>query len=217
MTNTQTIKISGMLNQHEFKERYLFTMQRIANGFSRLDLSFLLGRNAFDIIDYEQLSGQLKLNFNDHELMAALFKNPAASTLAFYSKMNGIDIATEKRMIRGTAIETEKERYISFSHPWKIIGENKPITITEHLAIYTDDDLEILEFVYDHLADLKRVRFFEQGCTALAIYHQLNNSITRCRQPMLTKILRQVVYGHIHSGEFQVHLMDGQVFYKIKK
>jgi hypothetical protein len=217
MTNYQTLKISGMLNQHEFNQRYIFTMQRIASGFSRHELAFLLGRTTYDIADYEQLCEQAKLSFRNYEAMAALFKNPAPIPLAFNSKVNDTDISNEKRMIRGTVTETNKERQIQFIHPWKIKGESKPVIIVEGIERVADKDLKILQWVYDHLAKLKTIGCFERGCTALFLHQQMNSTIVAEWKPLFVTILRQVVYAHVHSSEFQIHYEDGQVLYKIKK
>ncbi len=214
MTNQNNLKISGMLNQHEFKERYIFTQQRIINGFSRQDLAFLLGRMTNDVSDYEQLGTHVKMNYQDHEVMAAVFKTLAPAAPMFYPKANEIDISNEKRMIRGSVTETDTQRLFDFIHPWKIKGENKPINIAESLVCDRSQDLKISEFVQQHLFQFKKAGCFDRGCTALFLYQQLTPVVDKVWKPLFLKVLRALVYAQIHAQEIKSHEIDGRVFYK---
>jgi len=206
-----------MLNQHEFKERYIFISQRIANGLSRPDLAFLLGKSTYDVTDYEHLCGQVRMNFKDYEVMATLYKNSAPAAPVFYTQANNIDISGERRMIRGTVTERAREWQIEFLHPWKIKGENKPIAICGDLHRPAEQDSKITELVIEYLLSLKKTGYFQHGCTAFQLYHQLNNTKAKHWQPRCLTVLRQTVYAHVHSGEFQIHQQNGQLFYQLKK
>jgi hypothetical protein len=217
MANQNNLKISGMLNQHEFKERYNFTVQRIINGFSRPGLAFLLGKTTYEVSDYEHLCEHIRMSYKDHEVMAALFGKPAPSVPAFQIKANDIDISGEKRMIRGEVIETESERQFHFVHPWKIKGENTAFKITENLSREADQDIKINLFVNESLNNLIITGCFNQGCTALFLYEHLNSIIAEEWRPLFLKNLSGLVYARIHTGEFHIHRHDGQVLYKIKR
>ncbi|MBE9600325.1 hypothetical protein [Pedobacter sp. MC2016-24] len=217
MVNNQILKISGMLNQHEFIERYIFTMQRVINGFSRHEMSFLFGKTTYEINDYEHLSEHVKLSYQDYELMALVFEHVPPSVPVFQTRIDNIDVSAERRMIRGTVSETESERHFQFVHPWKIKGEDVQITITEDLYRNAEQDLQINEFVYEFLLDLKKTGCFDRGCTALFLYQKLNLIIAEEWKPRFLTNLRDLVYAHIYSNEFQIQQQDGLVFYKTKK
>lgn len=216
MANQQNLKISGMLNQHEFIERYVFTKQRVMNGFTRPDLAFLLGRSPNDVADYEHFGAHIKMNYQDHEVMAAVFKKLAPAAPIFQARVNDIDISNDKRMIRGTVVETDAQRSFDFMHPWKIKGEDKPITIIEDLGRDTTQDTLIRAFVDEHLAQLKAQGCFERGCTALYLYQQLTGLICKAWQPLFLKILRASIYARIHAQEIRAHQVNGQTIYKTK-
>lgn len=216
MANTQNLKISGMLNQHEFKERYIFTMQRIINGFSRHEMAFLLGRTNYDINDYEHLHEHVKMSYKDYEIMALVFKNRPPSVPVFQTRADNIDISTERRMIRGTVWETERERQFHFVHPWKMKGESTKIIITEDLSRNAEQDLEINRFVYEHLVILKKTGCFDRGCTALFLYQQLITIIAKAWKPLFVTNLRNLIYAGVYSQEFQIQQQDGRIFYKTK-
>ncbi|MEJ2884373.1 hypothetical protein [Pedobacter sp. GR22-6] len=216
MANQQNLKISGMLNQHEFIERYVFTKQRVMNGFTRPDLAFLLGRIPNDVADYEHFGAHVKMSYQDHEVMAAVFKKLAPTTPIFQARANDIDISNDKRMIRGTVLETDAQRVYDFIHPWKIKGEDKPITIVEELDRDMTQDAMIRAFVEEHLAQLKAQGCFEHGCTALFLYQQLSGLICKSWQPLFLKILRVSIYARIHAQEIRVHQVNGQTIYKTK-
>lgn len=216
MTNQPNLKISGMLNQHEFIERYVFTKQRVMNGFTRPDLAFLLGRSSNDVTDYEHFGAHVKMSYQDHEVMATVFKKRAMYARIFQARVNDIDISNDKRMIRGTVLETDAKRSYDFIHPWKIKGENKPITIVEDLSRDVTQDVMIRAFVEEHLAQLKAQGCFERGCTALFLYKQLSGLICKAWQRLFLKILRVSIYARIHAQEIRVHQVNGQTIYKTK-
>lgn len=216
MANQQHLKFSGMLNQHEFTERYLFTLRRIANGFSRRDLAFLLGRATDDLTDYEQLAAHVKMNYNDHETMASVFKRTSLASPIFYTKANETDISNERRMIRGIIMETEDRRYLDFVHPWKIRGDQKDLTITESLSRDDSQDLQINEYLYKQLLVLKNSGCFDPGCTALLLYQQINSVIDKKWKPLFLSNLRNMVFAQIYSKELYINQKDGRVTYKIK-
>ncbi len=194
--------------------RYIFTKKRIINGFSRQDLAFLLGRTTHDLIDYEQLGAHVKMTYKDHEVMAAVFKTLAPAVPVFQAKENATDVSNDKRMIRGSVLETGTQRKLDFTHPWKIKGENKAITIIEDLAHEGAQDLMISEFVQQHLFQLKNAGCFDRGCTALFLYQQLYAIIEKAWKPLFLKNLRTLVYTQIHAQEIRAHAIDGQVIYK---
>jgi len=216
MANQQNLKISGMLNQHEFIERYVFIKQRVTNGFTRSELAFLLGRSPNDVADYEHFDAHVKMNYQDHEVMAAFFKKRATAAPIFQARVNDIDISSDKRMIRGTVVETDAQRIYDFIHPWKIKGENKPITIVEELGHDMTQDVLIRAFVEEHMAQLKAQGCFERGCTALYLYQQLAGLICKAWQPLFLKILRVSIYARIHTQEIRLHQVNGQTIYKTK-
>ncbi len=216
MKNQHHLKISGMLNQHEFVERYIFTIQRISNGFSRAELAFLMGKSSNDITDYEQLGAHVKMDYKDHEVMAAVFKALPPAALMFQTKANDIDISNEKRIIRGSVMETDTQRFFDVIHPWKIKGENKPVNLVESLVRDGSQDLMISEFVQKQLVQFKNAGCFDRGCTAFFLYQQLSPVVDKAWRPLFLKVLRALIYAKIHTQEIKSHQVHGQVIYKSK-
>jgi hypothetical protein len=216
MANLQPLKISGMLNQHEFTARYIFTKQRIINGFARQEMAFLLGRTIHDLTDYEQLGAHVKMSYQDHEIMATVFKRTAPAVPMFYAKSNDIDISNDRRMIRGTVTETGTQRSYEFIHPWKMQGEKKPVILVEDLGRDGAQDVLITEFIQEQLGQLKAAGCFDRGCTALFLYQQLKQVIDKEWQLLFLKMLRITIYAHIHAQDIRVHQIDGQLIYKTK-
>lgn len=192
-----------MLNQHEFTTRYIFILQRIANGFSREDMAFLFGRTSYHVIDYEEFSVHVKMDYQDHEGMAALFKGRMPVSPAFNTKVNKLDISNEKRMIRGSFIETAKERHYHFIHPWTIKGINAPITIVEPIQIDTSRDAEILNELTAELDRLIGFGYFNSKISAIGIYHHIwLNTIPKWRI-RLAAILKLAIFKAIHAEKIQ--------------
>ena len=85
-------------------------------------------------------------------------------------------------------METGTQRKLDFTHPWKIKGENKAITIIEDLAHEGAQDLMISEFVQQHLFQLKNAGCFDRGCTrsflsAVICYHRKSLEATLFKEP----------------------------------
>lgn len=216
MTNTQTHQFSGMLNQHEFKERYIFMMQRIANGFSREDLAFLLGRSSYHVIDFEEFSDKIKMNYEDYEAMATLFRTSPPPSPAFNAKVNNLDISAEKRMIRGTYRETNKERHHQFIHPWTIKGVNTPITITENIQRNAERDAEIKQHLTAFLSRCIGQNIFNHKTSALKIYHHVYIALPGEWRPSFIPPLKQVVYEFILTEKLMFKNEQGHIFYQTK-
>lgn len=205
---------SGMLNQHEFIQRHNFTTQRIANGFARIDMGFLLGRSIYDIVDYEQLCEQTKINISDKEI-SILFKKPVPSASLFFSKVNDSSIANEKRIIRGTVIENEHEREIHFSHPWAVRRDSTGITIVENLCRFQEEEGGIQDWVSDRLEYL--ISYLNDGCTGLFLYQELAKGLPEKWEESFTNALVSAVYDHVHSGKLKMCHQDGRIIYKSRK
>ncbi|WP_316835659.1 hypothetical protein [Pedobacter nutrimenti] len=216
MANHQSIKFSGMLNQHEFKERYIFIMQRIENDLSKEDIAFLLGRTSYHVIDYESFSDQVKMDYEDHEVMAELFKTPFPATPAFNSKVNKVDISMEKRLIRGTCIQTDRELHYHFIHPWTIKGINEPLTILKPIQSKTRKDEELSHELRIELARLTDFGYFNNKSPAITIYRHMQIHVIPDWQPLLVPALRQVVFEFIRSEKLQLKNERGHIYYQTK-
>lgn len=216
MANNQIIKFSGMLNQHEFKERYIFIIQRIENGFSKEDIAFLLGRSSYHVIDYESFSDQVKMDYEDHEVMAELFKTPLPPTPAFNSKVNKVDISVEKRMIRGTCIQTDRELYYQFIHPWTIKGINEPLTIHRPIRSNTRNNEELSHELRMELARLTDFGYFNNKSPAMTIYRHMHIHVIPDWQPLLVPALRQVVFEFISLEKLHLKNERGHIYYQTK-
>jgi len=216
MANHQSIKFSGMLNQHEFKERFIFIMQRIENGLSKEDIAFLLGRTSYHVIDYESFSDQVKMDYEDHEVMAELFKTPLPAAPAFNSKVNKVDISMEKRMIRGSCIQTDKELHYQFIHPWTIKGINEPLTILKPIQSYARNDVEVSHELRMEFARLIDFGYFNNKSPAIAIYRHMQTHLIPDWQSLLVPALRQVVFEFISSEKLQLKNELGHIYYQTK-
>lgn len=61
-------KYTGLLTQDEFRLRYCFIKARIKSGYTAEELSFLIGKPGFYILDYEEMNNGIKLTLEDLEL-----------------------------------------------------------------------------------------------------------------------------------------------------
>lgn len=216
MSNKKITTFSGMLNQHEFKERYVFIVQRKANDLSREDVAFLQGRSPYDIIDYEELSNQIKMDYKDQEVMAAIFKTLTPKPPAFDYMIDKQNISHEKRMIRGTYTTSEKGCLYQFNHPWTIKRINKPILIDFKISRDSKYDEEIKLLLKSQLNMLIRLDYFENKHSPIKIYNKIYSDIQIKWRPLFTPLLKQVVYDFIRTDKLVPINESGHTYYQIK-
>lgn len=216
MPNQHITRFSGMLNQHELKERYIFIKQCRENGFSREDIAFLLGRSSYHIIDYEGLSTHIKMDYMDHEVMAELFKTLAPRAPAFDYMIDKHNISHEKRLIRGTYTSSEKGCLYQFNHPWTIKGINKPIVIDMKLCRDYNYDEQIRLLLKFQLNKLIKLGYFDHKCAPIKIYDYIYSTIQIEWCSLFTPLLKQVVYDFIRNDKLIPLNESGHIFYQIK-
>lgn len=208
---------SGMLNQFEFTERYLFISQRAASGYSREDIAFLLGKTSYHVIDFEELAEKVKMNYQDHEVMAELFRASKPASPAFNDKLNGQTIANEKRMIRGSYSEKDNEGLYKFIHPWLIKGLCTPITIKVSTERNNKHDDEIFIILSEQLRRLIATGFFDRKKSAMMIYYELYSDIQPDFRPLFVPLLRQAMFEFVRTEKIRMTNEESHIYYLTTK
>jgi len=204
---------SGLINQREFWQRLHFIRSRILNGYSREEVSFLLGRTPHFIKDYEELAG-VALDGEDMINYTFLFNKLLRSMEVFDHKKNDMDISYEKRMLRGIKLSSVYEITYEFIHPWTVRHANKPIVIKEKVrqaGEYSEEIEQIRKRISAKIAD----GYMDTIRAPMQIYKMLSDSSVSFGTDQICR-LRRVLYEMVHAEKLGVKIYYDK-FYFIRK
>lgn len=214
MSDKQITNFSGMLNKAEFKERYVITIHRINNGYSREDMSFLLGKPSYHVIDYEMLSNHVKMDTMDYEVIGILFRAKLPIPLFFNTREFIHDISKERKMIRGSYCEYEHESHYQYNLPWVFQNPSQPLTVNATIERDTQYDEEIEAFITSELNALLNIGYFNQQSSPLMIYLYLRGNIDDKWSSSFLPMVKKVMYEFIRKGKLQIKNESGHIYYK---
>lgn len=206
------ITYAGMLTQDGFKQRYLFIRTRIAYGYTRDELAFLLGKPISFINDYEELEGSIHMNTKDLETLTFLFISPHQENMTFDKDDYNY---SDKRLIRGCQ-ETKDGVYLyTFEHPWMLDKVNTPYTFQESIVPYEHDEDETTRYMENAnrvISYLIKTDFFKIKRLPTEIYKKAKE-ICYSHQPVRPIYLKEKIFDLIHNGQLKIQRFEHQVFY----
>lgn len=212
--NTKTY--SGYLDQNEFVTRYLFIKNRINNSFTREELAFLLGKTPYFVIDYEELSGSIKLGIPELDILCRLLKRGTNETLILDKTFGKIDISHEKRMVRVIQKEYPMKFVYNFIHPWTSGGVSPPLLCEEPKYDISGVENDSKEIINEALLALKKQGFFETMRTASEIYERIW-SVNKYRSNAWSAVfLKDLLYLSVRKNELFAKQLNGQFIFQIR-
>jgi hypothetical protein len=208
---------SGYVDQNEFTQRYLFIKNRVNNSLTREELAFLLGRTPYFVTDYEELSTAVNLDLLDIDLLCQLMTRNKFEILNFDKKDGQYDISHDKKMVRVTRYNYLERIEYKFTHRWTILGENKPLRITEPIfkCIEYDDDPTTLIKV--ELTRLIAGGYFNPGRSPLEIRDYVWNAYKYKSSSWSAELLKNVVYEFIRDNKLVIGNHKGHYSYQINR
>jgi hypothetical protein len=200
---------SGFLNQHEFLQRLHFMRSRILNGYTAVEVAFLLGRAANYIRDYEEL-GSVKLDSEDLINHSCLFTERLQSQDTFDRKKDDTDISYEKRMLRGARVSSATEISYEFIHPWTRYGVCKPFLLTEPLQPDQADQEVQLRGMLSNLMGNDYLRVIR---SPMEIYKETKRLTPFGTVEIIS--LKHVLYQLVQTGKLVVKTHNDKFYFKI--
>lgn len=200
----------GLITQDDFRQRYAFIKARTNLNFTREELSFLIGKPPYFIVDYEEMNSGIKLTLEDLATLSLFLINLYPEILPFDVDDFGYN---EKKVIRGKCEEISGFHQHIITHPWTINSINTPVKLSEKVTEVDIEEEQKIEILRKHILELMANGHFRKRTSPLAIFRELEkfDNLGFCLKP---RYVMKVIYDLVTVRKLKMIMEHNTIVYQ---